>query len=241
VLGPLVIAGIAVEEKDLQKLKDLGVKDSKLLLPAKRRELSRKLKKIACQVVWEKIEPEIIDEVVFRGTRLMRLNFLEARYMARVLEKLRFDFAYIDCCDTIQRRYGNLVADLLLERVKRKRGESVELGEPNSFRNKVISEHHADANYPVVSAASIIAKVKRDSCISLLHKKHGIFGSGYPSDPDTKKYLLGFVERRERLPSITRLSWLTVRNLYGQLDIQNANQKKIHARNLLKVKNLCRY
>jgi ribonuclease HII len=222
VLGPLVIAGVTIEERDIPKLKALGVKDSKLLLPAKRRELSRKIRKISLQVLWEKIEPRIIDEVVMRGTRLLRLNYLEAQYVARVLEKLKFDLAYVDCCDTIQKRYGDLVADLLLERVKKRRKELVQLGESNHFRRKIVSEHHADTNYPIVSAASIVAKVRRDSFVHSLHKKHGVFGSGYPSDPRTKKFLRGFVEREEALPSITRLSWMTVRNLYAPLE---RNQK----------------
>ncbi|MDH2900704.1 MAG: ribonuclease HII [archaeon] len=220
VLGPLVVAGVAIEERDIPKLKALGVKDSKLLLPPKRRKLVRDIKKLAVQIAWEKIEPRRIDAVVTQGFRLFRLNYLEAQYMARVLERLKFDLAYVDCCDTIQKRYGNLVADLLFERIKEKTNATVELGETNKYRKKIVSEHHADANYPVVSAASIVAKVRRDACISLLHRKHGIFGSGYPSDPDTKKYLRGFVERAEILPSITRLSWVTIRNLYQPVNGQ---------------------
>jgi ribonuclease HII len=36
VIGPLVIAGVMIEEIDLHKLVDIGVKDSKLLTPQKR-------------------------------------------------------------------------------------------------------------------------------------------------------------------------------------------------------------
>jgi ribonuclease HII len=214
VLGPLVVAGVTIEKKDIPKLKKLGVKDSKLLLPAKRMKLNREINRLALQVVWEKIEPQKIDEVVIRGTRLMRLNYLEAQYMARVLERLKFDLVYVDCCDTVEKRYGNLIADLLFERIMHRMNSPVQLGEDNPYRNKIVSEHHADVNYPVVSAASIVAKVRRDAYISLLHKKHGLFGSGYPSDPDTKKFLRGFVERAQSLPSMTRLSWVTIRNLY---------------------------
>jgi ribonuclease HII len=214
VLGPLFIAGVAIEESELPKLRQLGVKDSKLLLPAKRRRLYAEIRNLGVQVAWEKINPERIDEVVIRGVRLMRLNYLEAQHMARVLSSLKFDLAYVDCCDTVQKRYGELVADLLFEVMKRKTGKTVKLGEQNPYRKKIVSEHHADVNYAIVSAASIIAKVRRDAYISLLQKKHGVFGSGYPSDPDTKKYLKGYVERSETLPSITRFSWTTIRNLY---------------------------
>ncbi len=220
VLGPLLVAGVSVEEKDIPKLVEIGVKDSKLLTPEKRRKLYREIWKISVEVAYERVEPDQIDLVVTNGTRLFRLNHLEAQYMAKVLSKLnKFDLAYVDCCDTVQKRYGELVADLLFERIRLKKNNKrpVELGEENHYRKMIISEHHADRNYPVVSAASIIAKVRRDACISTLHKKHGtFFGSGYPSDPNTKNFLEGFVNRAESLPTFTRLSWATVRNLYDK-------------------------
>jgi ribonuclease HII len=225
VLGPLLVAVVSIEEKDIPKLVQTGVKDSKLLAPALRRKLYRMIRKIAVEVAYERIDPDEIDLVVTNGTRLFRLNHLEAQYMAKVLSRLnKFDLAYVDCCDTVQKRYGELVADLLFERVKLKKNKGrVELGEENHYRKMIISEHHADRNYPVVSAASIVAKVRRDAYISILHKKHGtFFGSGYPSDPNTKSFLEGFVNRAETLPAFTRLSWATVRNLY---DMQTEGER----------------
>ncbi len=218
VLGPLFVAGVAIEEVKLRKLRELGVKDSKLLLPAKRRKLYREIKKLAARITWERIEPWRIDEVVIRGTRLLRLNYLEAQHMAKVLFRLQhFDVAYVDCCDTVQKRYGELVANLVLEESCKKKG-GVRLGEENPYLRKIVSEHHADLNYEVVSAASIVAKVRRDAYISILHKRHGVFGSGYPSDPITKNYLRQLIEKKENLPEITRFSWSTVKRLYGFSD-----------------------
>ncbi len=213
VLGPLVVAGVAMEESKTWKLSELGVKDSKLLAPAKRRKLYVEIKKIASEVAWELIDPKEIDKVVFRGIPLLRLNHLEGECMARVLAKLKFDLAYVDCCDTNQKRFGELIAELLFQMQKVKAKTPIELGEKNPYLAKLRSEHHADQNYAVVSAASIIAKVRRDSYIQRLHKTHGLFGSGYPHDEVTKNFLKGFIERSESLPSITRLSWATVRNL----------------------------
>jgi ribonuclease HII len=213
VLGPLVVAGVAVDDSKFSALSKLGVKDSKLLAPAKRRKLYREIKKHALQVSWKLIEPERIDKVVFRGIPLLRLNRLEGEAMAYVLSELSFDRAYIDCCDTNQKRFGELLANLLFERHKRKSNSSVKLGEANPFLEKLKSEHHADQNYVVVSAASIVAKVRRDAYIERLHRVHGGFGSGYPHDQVTVGYLKGFIERSESLPPITRLSWATVRNL----------------------------
>ena len=44
----------------------------------------------------------------------------------------------------------------------------------------------ADSLYPIVSVASIAAKVTRDRCPTLLD---GETGSGYPSDPTCQKWL----------------------------------------------------
>ena len=224
VLGPLVIGGVSIDDSEIPRLQELGVKDSKLLSPNKRTALYREIRKIAACVAYEKIGPKLIDEAVLRGERLFKLNYLEARYMARVLSRLEFGVAFVDCCDTNQRRFGNLIADLLAveDSLKgvRKQGRAT-LG-PLSFdynnsdnprRQSIISEHHADRNYAVVSAASIVAKVMRDAAVKRLREQHGAIGSGYPSDPVTIQFLKGFVENSKSLPPFTRLSWATVARL----------------------------
>jgi ribonuclease H2 subunit A len=59
---------------------------------------------------------------------------------------------------------------------------------------KITVESKADATYPIVSAASICAKVTRDLVISAWRHIEKVdvpvaFGSGYPSDPNTKAWL----------------------------------------------------
>ena len=61
----------------------------------------------------------------------------------------------------------------------------------------VIAEHKADDKYIEVSAASIIAKAERDA-----------IGSGYPSDPTTKKFLNNYTY--DEMPEFVRKSWATV-------------------------------
>jgi len=209
VLGPLVIAGVCIEESKTPDLREMGVRDSKLLSPQKRQYLYRKIKKMATGIAYEKIEPPEIDKVVFNGQKLFKLNYLEAKMMSSVLHKLKFDMAFVDCCDTNQTRFGHLISDLISERD----GKNFTVGEKNPLFDRIKSEHHADRNHPVVSAASIVAKVIRDSYVKRLHKKHGMFGSGYPSDPDTITYLKNIYESTKEFPAITRLSWLTVRRM----------------------------
>ena len=211
VLGPLVIAGVSINESEIPKLKKLGVRESKLLPPKKREALYKEIKKMSTAVVYEKIQPSAIDRVVFGAQKLHRLNYLEAKVMASVLSKLDFDLAYVDCCDTNQKRFGYLISDLIAEKL----GQKFTVGEKNPLFEKIRSEHHADRNYPVVSAASIVAKVTRDAAIKRLHQKHGKFGSGYPSDPSTISYLKKSFESHKKFPNITRMSWLTVRRMQG--------------------------
>ena len=78
---------------------------------------------------------------------------------------------------------------------------------------KIISENKADSNYVVVGAASIIAKVTRDNEIEKLAKKYGDFGSGYPADPNTQKYLEDYVKENKRLPPFSRIFWKTCENV----------------------------
>ena len=63
--------------------------------------------------------------------------------------------------------------------------------------------------YPVVSAASIVAKVLRDRSIGELSWKYGPVGSGYCSDPRTIEFLKRWFERTGGFPRFTRTTWST--------------------------------
>ena len=72
-------------------------------------------------------------------------------------------------------------------------------------------EHKADLNYPIVSAASILAKVTRDAEIEKIKKKIKVdFGSGYMSDPKTVNFLEKYYEKHDYL---FRKSWLPYQNI----------------------------
>lgn len=68
----------------------------------------------------------------------------------------------------------------------------------------------ADALYPIVSAASIAAKVTRDRVIEGLG---GDRGSGYPSDPKTKEWLSRSMDPIFGYDQAVRFSWGTVDKL----------------------------
>jgi len=206
VIGPLVIAGVSVEENDLPKLADIGVKDSKLLSPQKRETLATQIRKLAlnCHVVF--LSPVEIDHVVETGKRLHRLNRFEAQSMARVIAILKPDVAYVDASDVIADRFGGHIAENL------------------DFTLKIVSEHKADITYPIVSAASIIAKVERDREISRLQQKHGNLGCGYPSDSKTINFLRDWIRKFGFYPDFVRKSWKTSKRVMLESD---SRQKKL--------------
>jgi len=206
VIGPLVIAGVSVEENDLPKLADIGVKDSKLLSPQKRETLATQIRKLAlnCHVVF--LSPVEIDHVVETGKKLHRLNRFEAQSMARVIAILKPDVAYVDASDVIADRFGEHIAENL------------------DFTLKIVSEHKADITYPIVSAASIIAKVERDREISRLQQKHGNLGCGYPSDSKTINFLRDWIRKFGFYPDFVRKSWKTSKRVMLESD---SRQKKL--------------
>lgn len=206
VIGPLVIAGVSLEEKDLPKLVDLGVKDSKLLSPQKRETLAMYIRELAlnCHVVF--LSPVEIDRVVETGKRLHRLNRFEAQAMARVITILKPELVYVDAADVLADRFGEHIAENL------------------DFKLKIVSEHKADITYPIVSAASIIAKVERDRAISHLQKKHGNMGCGYPSDSNTINFLGDWIKKFGSYPDFVRKSWKTSKRVKRESDTR---QKKL--------------
>lgn len=198
VIGPLVIAGVLLEEDNIKELTRIGVKDSKLLSPHTRTQMARQIGEVAKRSAYVEISPAQIDEVVEKGRKLQRLNYLEAQAMASVIEQLQPHSAYVDASDVNAERYGRQITELLPEHLKAIR---------------IISEHHADRRYPIVSAASILAKVRRDEIVEGLRTEYGDFGSGYATDPRTLVFLKGWRLRYGSYPPIARKSWKTLRKI----------------------------
>jgi len=203
VIGPLVIAGILIDEKELSKLVQLGVKDSKLLSPSKRESLAIEIKRIAQKHAVVKLSPAEIDKVVEKGRKLHKLNRLEAQAMAKVIEILKPDIAYVDASDVLEERFKQQILEYL------------------PFKVEIVSEHRADRKYPVVSAASIIAKVERDKAIAELKAKYGDFGCGYPTDPKTLEFLRRCLEGFKEYPEFVRKSWKPAK----KIKLENSSQQ----------------
>lgn len=189
VIGPLVIAGIAVTTEKMQSLIDLGVKDSKLLTAKKRECLHSEILKLTQNHHIIKVPPSQIDIVVQKARKFHKLNRLEAETMAKIIEELKPDEAYVDAADVLEKRFGNHIKERL------------------TIDTIIISEHKADRTFPIVSAASIIAKVERDHEIANLKLAYGDFGSGYLTDAKTLAFLKQLLYENGDYPSFVRQSW----------------------------------
>ena len=202
IIGPLVIAGVLIREDEKTKLANLGVKDSKMLTPESRTRLSAKIRAFTSTISVHEIQPKEIDDVVLHAEKLRKLNYLEAKVMAQVVKDLKPSKVYVDASDVNETRYGENIREFLPEELKNIR---------------IISEHHADRTYPIVSAASIIAKVTRDSVIANLHLQYGDFGSGYITDPKTIEFLKSWRRTHTEFPPIVRLSWKTIKQIEDEV------------------------
>jgi len=198
VIGPLVVAGVAVKEENLAALAALGVKDSKLLTARKRDALFPQILQLTQRHVVLKVSPLEIDRVVESKRRLHKLNRLEAEVMAQIVTELEPDLVYVDAADVLEKRFGQHII------------------ESSAYKTRVVSEHKADRNYPIVSAASIVAKVERDSEVSTLREEFGDFGTGYLTDPKTTTFLKQWVRTHEEYPECVRKSWKPAKQVKGE-------------------------
>ena len=204
VLGPLVMAALAVQEENIKKLEWMGVKDSKQLSAEVREELFERIHEVVKDFRIEMIEPEAIDLSV--NDENSNLNWLEADTSARMISELDPDVIIVDCPSPNIPAYKRYFATRLSKAVRDKA--------------QLIVEHKADVNYIVASAASVVAKVIRDRHIEHLKKEIGVdFGSGYMSDPKTQEFLKKYYLTHSHL---FRKSWQSYKD--GE---ENAKQKKL--------------
>ncbi len=187
IIGPMVMAGVLIDEQDEHKLKAIGVKDSKLLSPSEREDMFELIKSIAKGFSIMVVPPQEIDDAVF-GKDNLNLNRLEAKKTSEILNNLKPEIAYVDCPSNNTAAYNSLLNSQL------------------SFRpKKLITEHKADVNYVVAGAASILAKVTRDNEIRAIRKKIKLdFGSGYLSDQKTQAF---FEQHYMSHADLFRKSW----------------------------------
>jgi len=203
VLGPLVVAGVTFhDDKELIKNK---IRDSKKLSPRRRNILEKFIKEIAVKYEILVIPAKDIDDM----RKVMTLNEIETNAFSRVIKKLRPEICYVDSADVKEDRFRDDIMSNI------------------TFKTEIISKHKADDIYPVVGAASILAKTRRDAEVKIIAEKlekrlRMPLGSGYPADPITRKFLYAWYDKYGSLPPHTRSSWNTAKKL-----IKSMSNKKL--------------
>ena len=188
VLGPLVIAGVVLHKDVIDDLVEKGLTDSKFLQKETREILYDEI--IAKAIDYKVIIIEA-QEIDAQRLSAINLNRIELNTMANILTSLKdWSKAYVDACDPNAKKF--------------------ELTLKNIVNTNIVAEHFADKKYPIVSAASVIAKVIRDREIEKAHIEFGVdFGSGYPHDPKTNQFLTDYYSKHGELPIVARKSWET--------------------------------
>uniref|UniRef100_A0A8C0TS61 Ribonuclease n=3 Tax=Canis lupus familiaris TaxID=9615 RepID=A0A8C0TS61_CANLF len=205
VLGPMVYAICYCPLSRLGDLEALKVADSKTLSESERDRLFVKMEKDRDFVGWalDVLSPNLISTSML-GRVKYNLNSL-SHDTATGLVQYALD-------------QGVKVAQVFVDTV----------GLPETYQERlqqrfpgieVTVKAKADALYPVVSAASICAKVARDQAVKSWHFVEKLqdldadYGSGYPNDPKTKAWLRKHVEPVFGFPQFVRFSWRTAQSI----------------------------
>jgi len=207
VIGPMILCGYLIDDKNMGLLKSLHVKDSKLLSPSRREDLFSKLKKISSDYLIIKITAKKLNELM----KEKNLNKIEIDNIIKIINLLKPDKVIIDSPEVNTKKFAEKINRGLKDK-----------------KIKIIAENYADKNYPVVSAASILAKVIRDRAVKQIQKKIGEdIGSGYPSDEKTINFLEKFIASGKDSDFI-RKKWITYKRLkkkYSQRNLKNFGGK----------------
>ena len=183
VFGPMVIAIVC---GDSSKMREIGARDSKSLSPASRERIMALIEKEKCFWDYSVITAGDLNERMSRQT----LNEIEYdAYLSLIMKSPEGSAIEVDAFDVIEKR--------LQDRLRQDSGRNV------------TCKHSGDRIFPLVSAASIVAKVIRDRYVREISEKYGDIGSGYPADPKTQEFLRKCFENHWNIDEIVRKRWKT--------------------------------
>lgn len=205
VLGPMVygISYAPLSKKEI--LVDMGCADSKSLTEEKRDAIFDKICNQSENMGWavDAISPTYISNCMYRRHKTS-LNEVSMNSAINLIQNAI--------------KSGVFVAEVYVDTV----------GPPEKYQAKlekifpgikIVVAKKADSTYPIVSAASICAKVSRDHALKAWkfneneNKEEIAYGSGYPNDPATKKWLDKNIDPIFGFPSLVRHSWSTAEKI----------------------------
>mmetsp|Transcript_3251 Transcript_3251/g.8549 ORF Transcript_3251/g.8549 Transcript_3251/m.8549 type:complete len:306 (+) Transcript_3251:3-920(+) len=207
VLGPMVYGCAYCPISQEHRLRQMGFMDSKVLTEEKRASL------------WTSMQDRTANGFLGWDIRVISAEEISKEMLStnrRSLNMLSFDAA-IDLIRSVLDSGVN-VTQVFVDTV----------GDSNKYQErlaglfpqcKVVVCPKADSIYPIVSAASICAKVPRDELTQNWQFLEGDarfdrnFGSGYPGDEETKQWLSRSCDPVFGLPRFARFSWSTTVNM----------------------------
>uniref|UniRef100_A0A087Y3R5 Ribonuclease n=1 Tax=Poecilia formosa TaxID=48698 RepID=A0A087Y3R5_POEFO len=203
--GPMVYGICFCPVSKKEELKDLKVADSKTLNEAERENLFQKLDEAQSYVGWalQILSPNMISTSMLQRTKY-NLNALSHDTAIGLIQYA------LDSGVQLKEVYVDTVGPA--EKYEEKLSQRFP-GIQVTVRPK------ADSLFPVVSAASICAKVARDRVVKGwnfaedLGEMDADYGSGYPNDPKTKEWLLKYLDPVFGYPQFVRFSWSTAQTL----------------------------
>ncbi|XP_062891983.1 ribonuclease H2 subunit A isoform X2 [Mobula hypostoma] len=188
-----------------QQLEELKVADSKTLTEKEREKLFAKLDEAKDFIGWaiEILSPNVISTSMQQRTKC-NLNTLSHDAAIGLIQYaldsgVQVKEVYVDTVGPAEKYEAKL----------KERFPEIEV----TVRAK------ADSLFPIVSAASICAKVARDHAIQSwkfvedLEDISPDYGSGYPNDPKTKEWMENHVDPVFGYPQFVRFSWSTAQTI----------------------------
>ncbi len=191
VLGSMFVAAVRAPESALPD----DIDDSKRLSDTRREALVDRLRSD------ERISIETV-EIPPRRIDAENMNDLGVEAHAAAIDAVakQGDEGCCDAADVDAERFGARVearvsADVTIE-----------------------ATHGADAEVPLVGAASVIAKSERERHVETLAERFGEIGSGYPSDSTTQSFLRQYFAEHGTFPPPTRTSWSTCASIRAETE-----------------------
>ncbi|GMH11619.1 hypothetical protein Nepgr_013460 [Nepenthes gracilis] len=207
-LGPMVYGCLYCALSYREALSSLNFADSKTLKEEKREELFVTLKADEA-IGWavDVIDPREISAKMLKRNKINLNEISHDSAMGLVTKVLNM---------------GVVLTEVYVDTVGDSDKYMNKLSQKFPFIKFVVAKK-ADSLYPVVSGASIVAKVTRDQALrdwifdETAENLHRNFGSGYPGDPETKAWLEHHKHSVFGFPTLVRFSWGTCTSYFKDI------------------------